>query len=285
MIDKKLLKKRFSQNAATYDRYAGVQKRMAHRLMAEIDLEKREKTEGMRILEVGCGTGYLTGMLCRCFPGARITAVDIAPGMIEVAKKRTAGHPVNFCCGDIEELTPEGEYELVVSNATFQWLNHPGRTIKRLFSLLGDGGMLAFSTFGSLTFNELHTSFERAAANLGGGSSAPPGLSFFSLEDMIGVCRRFMAGSSETPFAVTGKECLEIDTFPSVRDFLASVKKIGAGNASPDRYCLRPALLKEMMRIYQNDFSRGNKVRATYHCLFIVVHKQATLKVAVGYKL
>lgn len=40
------------------------------------------------ILEVGCGTGYVTKRLARIYPQAQITAIDIAPAILEVARER-----------------------------------------------------------------------------------------------------------------------------------------------------------------------------------------------------
>ncbi len=42
----------------------------------------------IRILELGCGTGYVTEQLSNLFPKAHITAIDFAESMIEVAKTR-----------------------------------------------------------------------------------------------------------------------------------------------------------------------------------------------------
>src|SRR5688500_7035775 len=58
MIDKRLLSKRFSEHAKTYDAYANVQKNMAKQL---VDLLPQKNTNHkINILEIGCGTGYLT---------------------------------------------------------------------------------------------------------------------------------------------------------------------------------------------------------------------------------
>ncbi|MCL6586559.1 MAG: methyltransferase, partial [Anoxybacillus sp.] len=72
MIDKQLMQKRFSERANTYDQFANVQKKMAHELMARIS--RPPKT----ILEIGCGTGYLTKLLYDAYPHAQLTAIDIA---------------------------------------------------------------------------------------------------------------------------------------------------------------------------------------------------------------
>lgn len=43
-----------------------------------------------RILEVGCGTGKNLASLCRGFPGATVTGVDLSEAMLERAQRKTA---------------------------------------------------------------------------------------------------------------------------------------------------------------------------------------------------
>ncbi|TRY16574.1 malonyl-[acyl-carrier protein] O-methyltransferase BioC, partial [Geobacillus sp. LEMMJ02] len=64
MIDKQLMQKRFSERATTYDQFANVQKKMAHELI------KRIVHPPKTILEIGCGTGYLTKLLHDAYPQA-----------------------------------------------------------------------------------------------------------------------------------------------------------------------------------------------------------------------
>jgi len=85
VIDKKILQMHFSRNAKNYDAYAKVQKKMANTLLDMLDLDSKSRLD---ILDVGCGTGYLTKLLLDRWPDARITAIDIAPGMIEYARDR-----------------------------------------------------------------------------------------------------------------------------------------------------------------------------------------------------
>lgn len=56
-----------------------------------------------RILEVGCGTGFLTQMLHEAWPEAELIATDIAPKMLERARNRV-GKRVQFCEMDAARL-------------------------------------------------------------------------------------------------------------------------------------------------------------------------------------
>ncbi|AEF92962.1 biotin biosynthesis protein BioC [Desulfotomaculum nigrificans CO-1-SRB] len=274
MIDKNVLKKNFSRNAVNYDTYAVIQKKMAHQLLKTISFEHKDTHDSINILDIGCGTGYFTEQLARCYPNANITAVDIAPGMIEYARKKLRSKKIEFLCADIEEVEINRKYDLIVSNATFQWFNQLEQTIIKLDAMLKNSGMLAFSTFGPMTFNELHRSYKMAADKLNLVIDSLPGQKFFSCEDLLNICQRSLADTSFS-YKVAGLEKYEYEYFDTVRDFLKSVKKIGANNSNCDRKTI-PALIKEMIKIYETTFTEGNRIKVTYHCIFLTVEKRKT---------
>ncbi|MGC4377418.1 malonyl-ACP O-methyltransferase BioC [Fictibacillus sp. Mic-4] len=269
MINKQLLQKRFSKQAETYDQFAVVQKKMAEEVLAIVKRQKL-KNETVAVLEIGCGTGYLTERLCALFPNALIHAVDLAPGMISVAQKRVMHRNVSFLCGDIEEMMLQHKYDLIISNATFQWLNQLEHTLQYLFSHLQQNGVLCFSTFGHLTFQELHASFRQAKRSFQLEDANPPGQPFYSLKGLQKVIAHSLEPSS---FSFKGKERLEVQTFPGVRDFLTSIKKIGANNSNEGDYCQRPAVFKKMMKIYESHYRLDDLIKATYHCLYVTIEK------------
>ncbi|MCF6094285.1 malonyl-ACP O-methyltransferase BioC [Microaerobacter geothermalis] len=273
MIDKQLLKKRFSTNAKSYDRYANVQKKMALELIKLLQLNKGIRKTEMNILEVGCGTGYLTEQLCHLYPKANITAVDLAPGMIEMARQRVVKN-VTFCCGDIEEMIMSDPYDMIISNATFQWLNHLESTLRRLFTWLTNDGGIYFSTFGNQTFTELHTSFQLAKQRLQIDSTGSLGQSFYSLDDLNGLCQRSLHDSNwDSTFTIQAYEKMEYEYFPTMQDFFTSIRRIGANNSNQGEYCLRPTLFKEMIRIYETNFRKESQMQVSYHCLFLSIIK------------
>src|SRR5271167_4060784 len=54
------------------------------------------------ILDLGAGTGLLSGFIAAAFPHARLTLLDIAPEMLDRARERFVGYrvPVQFVIGD-----------------------------------------------------------------------------------------------------------------------------------------------------------------------------------------
>lgn len=127
-VNKVQVQKSFGQNAVTYDQYAVVQKEMAGKLLAEIQGTGRRF---QRILEIGCGTGFLTELLAREYPKSLITALDVAPEMITVAREKLKSfNNINYFVADGENLQmsdavslKELSFDLIVSNAVFQWFS------------------------------------------------------------------------------------------------------------------------------------------------------------------
>jgi len=101
---------------------------------------------GDPVLEVGCGTGQLTRQLAD--RGMALTAIDLGPAMVAVARKRLDDRHVHWWVGPFEEFDAGGEtFALVVSATAFHWID-PAVALPRAADLLRRGGWLAvMSTF------------------------------------------------------------------------------------------------------------------------------------------
>ncbi|WP_283750688.1 malonyl-ACP O-methyltransferase BioC [Bacillus cereus] len=266
MINKTLLQKRFNGAAVSYDQYANVQKKMAHSLLSILK-RRYSETSSIRILELGCGTGYVTEQLSKLFPKAQITAVDFAESMITIAKTRQNTENVTFHCEDIERLRLEESYDVIISNATFQWLNNVKQVIRNLFHHLSTDGIVLFSTFGQETFQELHASFQRAKEEKNIQNETLIGQRFYSKDQLLHICK-IETGD------VHVSETRYIERFAEVREFLHSIRKVGATNSNEESYCQSPSLFRTMLRIYERDFTETEGIVATYHALFTYITKE-----------
>jgi release factor glutamine methyltransferase len=72
------------------------------------------------VLDVGTGSGAIALAIADEHPGARVTAIDVSPGALEVAREnaRAAGVQVAFAERDVRDGL-DGEYDLVVSNPPY----------------------------------------------------------------------------------------------------------------------------------------------------------------------
>jgi trans-aconitate 2-methyltransferase len=96
--------------------------------------------EGMRVVDLGCGTGELTGRLADALPASDVTGIDSSPEMLARALKYKR-RGLRFEPGTIESVA--GQWDLVFSHAAIQWIDDHSSFIPRLFGLVRPGGQLA----------------------------------------------------------------------------------------------------------------------------------------------
>src|SRR5215211_186599 len=78
-----------------------------------------KRREGMRVLDLGCGTGELTRRLADELTGSEVTGIDSSPEMLARAESY-ARTGLRFKRASIESI--EGEWDLVFSHAAIQWI-------------------------------------------------------------------------------------------------------------------------------------------------------------------
>lgn len=160
-LEKQKVRRTFERAARNYDSAARVQRELGDRLLEHLE---PVRIKPARVLDVGAGTGALARTLCKRYRGSRVLALDLAEGMMRVARQKTwrLFSRQNFVCGDAEQLPlAPGRMELVVSNATLQWCNDPDGVFAEILRVLKPGGLFLFSTFGPDTLYELRESFAR----------------------------------------------------------------------------------------------------------------------------
>lgn len=70
----------------------------------------------VEILELGCGTGFLTGFIREAIPEASITCIERDPGMLAEARAKPELEGVRFLEGDLRTVWPEGPFDIIVSS-------------------------------------------------------------------------------------------------------------------------------------------------------------------------
>ena len=96
---------------------------------------------GARVLDVACGTGVLIPDYLRRGV-ASVTAVDISPEMVRIAKEKFPQENVTVLCGDIEHITLDQSFDCIVVYNAFPHFPDPERLIATLSGLLAPGGTL-----------------------------------------------------------------------------------------------------------------------------------------------
>lgn len=97
--------------------------------------------EGVRVLDVACGTGVLfPDYLARGV--ASVTGVDISPEMVKIAREKFTRRNIEVLCADVEELPLERKFDCVVVYNAFPHFPDPEKLIRILAGHLADGGRL-----------------------------------------------------------------------------------------------------------------------------------------------
>ncbi len=100
-----------------------------------------------RILDVGCGTGYLLRQLAfRCPHAVELAGVDPAPAMIAAARTMAPDGRLRWLEGTAEQLPfPEGSFDLVVSTTSFDHWADQQVGLVQCARVLAPGGWLVLA--------------------------------------------------------------------------------------------------------------------------------------------
>jgi len=100
-------------------------------------LAEFDRWKGKRVLEIGCGIG--TATICFARAGASVTAVDLSPKSLELAKQRAEvfglSDRIEFYNADAEKLSevvPPAPYDLIYSFGVIHHTPHPERVIEQI---------------------------------------------------------------------------------------------------------------------------------------------------------
>ena len=143
----------FSRAAAVYHTRAELQRAVAGRLLQYLS----GPVEAECILELGCGTGFLTSHLLELLARARIDALDISATMIEQARRTVAAaERIHWHVCDVWDYQAESVYDLISSSSSLQWMQPLDALFCRLAPMLKPAGRLLCSLMVEGTLGELH---------------------------------------------------------------------------------------------------------------------------------
>lgn len=95
-------------------------------------------------VDLGCGPGNSTEVLAARYPDAAVTGLDSSDDMVKAARQRLPN--IDFDLADIASWAPSERYEVILANASLQWVPDHDQLYPRLVSFLQPGGSLAVQT-------------------------------------------------------------------------------------------------------------------------------------------
>ncbi|MGR9088514.1 MAG: malonyl-ACP O-methyltransferase BioC [Gammaproteobacteria bacterium] len=226
LLDKTRVRRSFAAASDTYDAVARLQRTVGLELLQNIAADHLAGT----LLDLGCGTGFLTAELLKRQPHPdALIALDLAWPMLQSSRSKLeqcpagAGRKVHYVCADAERL-PFADRSLngVFSNLALQWCSATGTVFTDVNRTLKPDGLFAFSTFGPETLCEL----KQAWAEADGYSHVNE---FHGKDRLLFLLEQ--AGFRDLRTSIR----LHRPRYASVRTLMQELKHIGAHNVNSGR--------------------------------------------------
>jgi malonyl-CoA O-methyltransferase len=157
-LDRAGVRKAFDRASGDYEAAAVLQARVGDEVLQRLDFFKLAPDV---VLDLGAGTGRVTGELKRRYRRANVVAVDIAPGMLrEALRHMRLFRRFGRVCGDVRRLPfADASVDIAVSNLMLQWCDDLDTAFAEIRRVLKPGGLFAFTTFGPDTLKELRSAW------------------------------------------------------------------------------------------------------------------------------
>ena len=223
--------------AEGYAGHAHVQRRIAADLAVKI--AALDLPETPRILEIGCGTGFLTQELLARGVDGEWLITDKAPAMVARCREAMGAAPERrfaLLDGEYGLGALDQKFDLICASMAMQWFDDLPNTVSKLLQLLEPGGRLVFNTLAADTFSEWH----EAHRSIGRESGA---LRFPELEE-IKAQLNFRSTVSLNSQAYK-------ERFSDARAFLKGLKAIGAATSRAGHAPLPPGDLRRVMQAFE----------------------------------
>jgi len=232
---KRKIMQAFDARTQEYERHADIQKDIAKLLSQSLP------NTADSVLEIGCGTGFLTQHLIDKYPQAQFDITDISSNMVaHTESKFSSIQQARFKAMDGEAVVADKKYDLIVSSMALQWFENPDESLRALVNILNDGGQLIFSILHPTSFPEWRGISQEL--------NIPVGL--LEPKEMMGC-----------------KNIEDIQkTYQNGLEFLRDLKRIGANTPN---HAYKPNSAKDILSLCRA-FDCGNKVitwQIAYHVL------------------
>jgi malonyl-CoA O-methyltransferase len=244
----------FDAAADYYHKHAVVQRKSAKKLIHFLG-EPESLPEGP-ILELGCGTGFLSRELMQVFPNREIILSDSSENMLKICRDYLPRlKNVQFKQWDARALSADAPvYSMTASNFVVQWIQNPGKILNHLLRITRSGGQLLAAFPGAHSFPE----WKQAADELGLPCTAN------DLPDRENIVE---ALSGEDRQVSCRKEIIT-QQFERAGDFFRHLKETGAGYQNKSQH-LEAGELKILMDYW--DSRRKDGITVSWEVIYLKV--------------
>lgn len=131
---------RYHWNAEDYRQHSAAQQQWGRVLIAKLKLTGSET-----VLDVGCGDGKVTAEIANQLPHGRVIGIDNSAAMIALANREYPSNRfpnLSFQPMDAREVTFDGQFDVVFSNAVLHWIDDHRPVLSGMFQSLKPGGKI-----------------------------------------------------------------------------------------------------------------------------------------------
>ena len=150
-IDSRSVPRAFDEHAASYDRLVDANPGYhEHLRLSAQRMGLRDEGRGLRLLDVGCGTGASTAALLAVAPEAEIVAVDASAEMLGAARRKTWPDRVRFVHGNAQNLAAAGvtgPFDGILAAYLVRNLPSPDPALRSFLTLLRPGAPIALHDY------------------------------------------------------------------------------------------------------------------------------------------
>lgn len=238
----------FARTIGTYSDNAIIQKQVSQRLCALVDDYKSAIPS--HILEIGCGTGFLTSALLNLFPNSNWIINDInreVKAGIDFLFQEKSFHKPTYLFEDAETIKISQQFDLITTSSCVQWFSDPKAFFGSISKQLKKNGLLAFSTFGQENLKEIK-------------SASGQGLNYYSVEDY----REMLSANFEIIYCA---EDIVTIYFDNPKDVLKHIKATGVNGA------FRQHWTKGNLAEFTQKYAQAQKAEGfplTYHPIYFI---------------
>ncbi len=231
---KEKIQQSFGDKVSSYNRHAVIQKETAQKLCTFLPDVMPQK-----ILEIGCGTGFLTEELQRKYPQSNIMSLDISKEMVTSCRQKFTGYTnIEFQVSDGETFQSSEKFDLIISNLCVQWFENPPEGLQNLSKILNQDGVLFFTAIGHDEFKEWRHTL--STLKLSSGIVDSPNYGGIFYEDKKTI------------------------TYKNALDFLRNLKRTGAHQPVPDYTPLSASQLKRACAAHDKEYQG----QITWHIVY-----------------
>jgi len=254
-IDRHKVKRDFDRAAAHYEKHADIQSDVQERLL---QLAMPYLPPAPAVLDAGCGTGRLAGLLRQQRLGAQVMGCDLAEGMCRQSQMRG----IAVTQARVEALPYKPIFDAVFCSLVLQWVEPLHPAFSECFRVLKPGGKFILASFGPDTLVELKEAFAAIDSH--------PHVSQFRT-----------AGETITLLEEAGFNLLEAQCerhmlhYADMNELAMSLRKMGAVNKHPERRrtTLTKGQWQKAERIYREKFASEYGLPASWDVYYLIVEK------------